>query len=82
VRVRELTRRRATEIRERISHLDAMASALENLADCCACAPKSQSCPIIAALAADPAAELSEPQEPDQTAHGAKRHRHPDAVAC
>ncbi|MBI4996824.1 MAG: MerR family DNA-binding protein [Rhodocyclales bacterium] len=55
VRVRELTRRRAAEIRERISRLDAMASALESLADCCACAPKSQSCPIIAALAADPA---------------------------
>ncbi|MBU1364535.1 MAG: MerR family transcriptional regulator [Gammaproteobacteria bacterium] len=82
VRVRELTWRRAAEIRERISRLDAMASALENLADCCACAPKSQSCPIIAALATDPAGELSEPQEPHQKAHGAKRRRQPGAVAC
>ncbi|MDA8254300.1 MAG: MerR family transcriptional regulator [Betaproteobacteria bacterium] len=84
VRVRELTRRRAAEIRERISRLAAMAFALENLADRCACAPKSQSCPIIAALAADSVQEVpaSEVQKPRQTANGAQRHRQRDAVEC
>lgn len=79
VRVRELTRRRAAEIRERINHLAAMASVLENLADRCACAPKSQSCPIIAALAADPVQEVPvlHPMAPD-----ANGHRQPDAVVC
>lgn len=84
VRVRELTRRRAAEIRERVNGLEAMASALEGLASCCARAPRSQSCPIIAALAADPVAEIpvSEPQLRHQKAHGAKRHRQSEAVQC
>lgn len=79
MRVRELTRRRAAEIRGRIDHLAAMASALENLADRCACAPKSQSCPIIAALVADPAQEVTEPHPMAPDANG---RRQPDAVAC
>ncbi len=82
VRVRELTRRRAAEIRKRVNGLEAMASALEGLASCCARAPRSQSCAIIAALAADPVAEIpvSEPQLRQQTTHGAKRHRQTEAV--
>lgn len=79
VKVRELTRRRAAEIRERINQLAAMASALENLAERCACAPKSQSCPIIAALAADPVKEMPAPRP---MAPGADGHRQPDAVVC
>lgn len=77
VRARELTRRRAAEIRERINHLAAMATALEGLADCCACAPKSQSCPIIAALAADPTQEvpLREPHGPRPSVRRSVPHR-------
>lgn len=82
VRARELTQRRAGEIRERINHLAAMASALENLADRCACAPKSQSCPIIAALAADPAEEapVSDPHGPRPPVRRPKRHRQSEAT--
>lgn len=79
VKVRELTRRRAAEIRERINQLAAMASALENLADRCACAPKSQSCSIIAALAADPVQEMPVPHPLAPDANGS---RQPDAVGC
>ncbi|MCH4584098.1 MerR family transcriptional regulator, partial [Achromobacter xylosoxidans] len=50
LRVREITRERVAEIRERVADLQAMASALENLADCCAKAPEGSACSIIAAL--------------------------------
>ncbi len=82
VHVREVTRRRAAEIRERISRLEAMASALEGLVSCCARAPQSQACPIIAALTTDPAiAEVSsERQVRPRTASGAERPAHADAV--
>lgn len=78
VRVRELTKRRAAEIHERIRRLEAMASALEGLVSCCAQTPRSQSCPIILALAADPVAEIpvSEPPPSHQTVPGTKRYRH------
>ena len=51
LRVREITRKRVAEIRERVADLQSMASALENLADCCAQAPEGAACTIIAALA-------------------------------
>ncbi|MGJ7538554.1 MULTISPECIES: MerR family transcriptional regulator [unclassified Variovorax] len=50
LRVREITRERVAEIRERMADLQSMASALENLADCCAKAPEGSACTIIAAL--------------------------------
>lgn len=50
LRVREITRERVAEIRERMADLQSMASALENLADCCAQAPEGSPCSIIAAL--------------------------------
>lgn len=50
LRVREITRQRVAEIRERMADLQSMASALENLADCCAQAPEGSACSIIAAL--------------------------------
>ncbi|WP_288128706.1 MerR family transcriptional regulator [Thiomonas sp.] len=50
LRVREITRKRVAEIRERMADLQSMASALENLADCCAKAPEGSACTIIAAL--------------------------------
>lgn len=50
LRVREITRERVAEIRERMADLQSMASALENLADCCAQAPEGSACSIIAAL--------------------------------
>lgn len=78
-KVRELTRRRAVEIRERIDQLAAMASALENLADRCACAPKSQSCSIIAALASDPVQEMLAPHLLASNANGPCQ---PDVVVC
>lgn len=82
VRARELTRRRVGEIRERINHLAAMASALENLADRCACTPKSQSCPIIAALAADSGEEapVSEPHGPRPSARRSKQRSPSEAT--
>lgn len=51
LRVREITRERVAEIRERMADLQAMASALENLADCCAQTLEGSACSIIAALA-------------------------------
>lgn len=82
VHVRELTRRRVAEIRERITRLESMASALEGLVSCCARAPQSQPCPIIAALTTDPVAEApgSEAQRPLRTACAAERHAQSDAV--
>ncbi|NMG29957.1 MerR family transcriptional regulator [Aromatoleum evansii] len=82
VHVREVTRRRAAEIRERIGRLEAMASALEGLVSCCARAPQSQACPIIAALTTDPVAEAPAggPQVRLRTASGAERPAHADAV--
>lgn len=82
VHVRELTRRRVAEIRERIGRLEAMASALEGLVSCCARAPRSQPCPIIAALATDPVAQTpgGEAQRPPRTARAAERHAHAAAV--
>lgn len=50
LRVREITRERVAEIRERMADLQSMASALENLVDCCAQAPEGSACSIIAAL--------------------------------
>lgn len=50
LRVQEITRERVAEIRERMADLQSMASALENLADCCAQAPEGLACSIIAAL--------------------------------
>ncbi|VTU31375.1 Zn(II)-responsive regulator of zntA [Variovorax sp. SRS16] len=52
LRVREITRERVAEIRERMADLQSMASALEGLADCCAQAPEGSACSIIAALSA------------------------------
>ncbi|AKU11576.1 MerR family transcriptional regulator [Azoarcus sp. CIB] len=82
--VRELTRRRAAEIRARIAQLEAMASALEGLASCCARAPRSQPCPIIAALAADPVTAIpaGEPQASQAPASGAAPPRQVRAVEC
>jgi MerR family mercuric resistance operon transcriptional regulator len=53
VRVRQITRDRVKEIRERITDLESMALALEGLADCCAKAPPAATCPIIEALTAN-----------------------------
>src|SRR2546427_3552601 len=56
-RVREVTRRRLAEIRQRVMELNAMASALEVLVRCCErTAPGDDDCPIIAALAGTPQA--------------------------
>src|SRR5258706_7906334 len=52
-RVREVTRSRVADIRQKIHHLQSMADALENLADCCARTDSDQACPIVAALAGD-----------------------------
>jgi MerR family mercuric resistance operon transcriptional regulator len=52
-RVRQITRDRVAEIRQRVADLQSMAQALEALADCCAKAPKAAACPIIAALTAN-----------------------------
>jgi MerR family mercuric resistance operon transcriptional regulator len=51
LRVREITRERIAEIRERVARpaVDGL-PALENLADCCAKAPEGSACSIIAAL--------------------------------
>jgi MerR family mercuric resistance operon transcriptional regulator len=57
LRVREITRKRVAEIRERMADLQSMASALENLADCCAQAPEGSACSIIAALTGNPEAD-------------------------
>ena len=54
-RLREIARMRATEIRQRIARLDAIANALESLADCCEHTAPGHPCPIIAALAEAPA---------------------------
>lgn len=59
LRVREITRQRVAEIRERMADLESMASALEDLADCCARAPQGSACPIIAALAGGQDADLT-----------------------
>jgi len=50
VGLRELARARAADIRQRISLLDAMARALENLAETCQHTAPSEKCPIVAAL--------------------------------
>lgn len=52
-RVREITRRRVAEIRERIAALEAMATALEGLADGCKRSSASEECPIVAAVVGD-----------------------------
>jgi MerR family mercuric resistance operon transcriptional regulator len=54
VGLRELARARATDIRKRISRLDAMARALENLAETCQHTAPSEKCPIVAALYTSP----------------------------
>ena len=57
-RVRAVTQRRVSEIRERVRNLQAMASALEGLASCCEKAAPTDACPIIAALAGALPSEL------------------------
>lgn len=57
LRVREITRERVAEIRERMVDLQSMALALENLADCCTQAPEGSACSIIAALTGNPDSE-------------------------
>lgn len=52
-RLREITRSRVVDIRQRIAQLESMATALEGLADCCAKTERQQACPIIAALTED-----------------------------
>ena len=49
-RLREVARTRAADIRERIAQLDAMARALEHLADTCQHTRPDAACPIVAAL--------------------------------
>jgi DNA-binding transcriptional MerR regulator len=66
-RVREITQRRSAEIRLRMDQLDAMASALDGLASCCA-QSAGDSCPIIAALAGQPQ-EIVETPHPRRAAH-------------
>ena len=82
VRVRELTKRRVTEIRERIGRLEAMASALEGLVSCCVRAPQSQPCPIIAALTTPTVAQTPsrEPRRPSRTTGADDRPPQTDAV--
>lgn len=53
-RVRSITQRRLAQIRQRVTQLEAVASALEGLVDCCERSAPSDGCPIIAALAATP----------------------------
>jgi MerR family transcriptional regulator, mercuric resistance operon regulatory protein len=53
-RVREVTQRRLAEIRERVTQLNAMASALGVLVRCCERTAPGDGCPIIAALAGTP----------------------------
>ena len=65
-RVREITQRRSTEIRQRMDQLDAMASALDGLASCCE-RSSGDSCPIIAALAGQPQ-EVVEARRPRRAA--------------
>jgi MerR family mercuric resistance operon transcriptional regulator len=71
-RLRDITHARVLDIRQRISQLEAMASALEGLADCCAKTAQQQACPIIAALAGNAFAVTeqgySRPQEAVATA--------------
>ena len=50
--VRAITQRRVQEIRQRVKDLQAIAGALEGLADCCEQSAPSDTCPIITALAA------------------------------
>lgn len=52
-RVRALARLRAAEIRERVGQLESVASALENLVECCETSAAGEPCPIIAALVND-----------------------------
>lgn len=49
-RLRGVARSRAADIRQRIAELDAMASALENLAETCHRTAPDAACPIMAAL--------------------------------
>jgi MerR family mercuric resistance operon transcriptional regulator len=50
LRVREITQRRLAEIQQRVEQLQAMASAMSGLVDCCK-RSASNDCPIIGALA-------------------------------
>ena len=79
-RLQEITRSRVLDIRQKIAHLESMASALEGLADCCAHTAPHQPCPIIAALADSPAVPgVSMPQ--DALSNPGKR-RSPKAIAA
>src|SRR5690349_10642439 len=52
--LRAVARARAAEIRKRIDRLDAMARALDNLAETCSRTRPGDACPIVAALHAGP----------------------------
>ena len=54
-RAREIAQRRVTQIRERVTHLNLMADALQDLAGCCERSALAAPCAIIDALAAKPA---------------------------
>jgi len=60
-RVRSITQQRLAQIRQRVTHLEAVATALEGLADGCERTSPSEGCSILAALAATP--RLAEPVE-------------------
>jgi MerR family mercuric resistance operon transcriptional regulator len=93
LRVREITRERVAEIRERMADLQSMALALEDLADCCARAPEGSACPIIAALAGSRDTDLTPvdagmvaqeitPRRRSSTRPGAGAHRRAGGVAA
>lgn len=50
-RLREITQTRVQEIRQKITQLESMATALESLVECCTKTAPHRPCPIIAALA-------------------------------
>jgi len=62
-RVREVTRSRVIDIRQRIAKLQSIADALENLCDCCARTSPEAACPIVAALAGDVPAQAGRPRQ-------------------
>lgn len=81
LRVREITRERVAEIRERMADLQSMASALENLADCCAQAPEGSTCSIIAALTGNPGSN-STMADSDLVAQAGVAGRRPFTRVC
>jgi MerR family mercuric resistance operon transcriptional regulator len=63
-RLRAVARARSAEIRERIDRLDAMASALEHLAETCSHTGPGDPCPIVAALRAPSSDGSNQHREP------------------